>query len=189
MKLLAGFSAANLLSEIEISAISPFHQRRGCSIEDVSVIVTSASPENGRDITSLWLKPYDAAAFLKTLPSFNFHPEVGLPPQRNRRQRRPPPRPLDADQDDDPFSSLSLPPSPFLLTPPSSPRTPLSPLPPPLPRPPPLISIRLAGAYSSISSSSLSSLLSHDPLSSPERSQALSFAEPDHDGEVLGLPS
>ena len=131
------------------------------------------------EVTSLWLKPWDAATFLRTLPSFNFFPDVGLQPPRNRRRHRPPPRPPDADQDDDAFSSLSLPPSPFLLTPPTSPGTPLPPLPP---LPPPLMSIRLAGAYSSISSSSLSSLLSHDPFSSSAASQAPSNAGSDFDG-------
>ena len=70
---------------------------------------------------SLWSDPWGVARFLKTLPSFSFLPDVGPPPPPRRRMcRRPPPVPPD-------FSPLSLPPSPFLFTPP--PLTPLLPLP------------------------------------------------------------
>ena len=47
----------------------------------------------------LWEKPWDTAAFLQTLPSFNFFPCPGPPPppppqpSRRRRNRKPPPEP------------------------------------------------------------------------------------------------
>ena len=89
---------------------------------------------------SLWSNPWAVANFLKTLPSFSFFPDVGPPPPpRRRARRRPPPAP-------DQFSPTSLPPSPFLFTPPPL-TTPLTPTLPPL----------LSLSYSDISSGDLSS--------------------------------
>ena len=96
-------------------------------------------PTNLR-VEDLWTNSWAAAAFLSSLPSFDFLPAPGPPPPpRGRRsRRRPPPLPPDPP-DQDVFSPLSLPPSPFLFTPPppQTPRLRIPPLMPPLtPLPP-----------------------------------------------------
>ena len=91
-------------------------------------------------VSSLWLKPWDAARFLKSLPSFDFFPDIGVPPPQ-RRCPCPPPHPPDPVIH--PFSPLSLPPSPFILTPP--------PLTPPARGPPSLMSLVLVNNQSSLS--------------------------------------
>ena len=91
-------------------------------------------------VTSLWLKPWDAARFLKSLSSFDFFPDIGAPPLQRRRPR-PPPHPPDPDVH--PFSPLSLPPSPFIFTPP--------PLTPPARGPPSLMSLVFPNNHSSLS--------------------------------------
>ena len=125
-------------------------------------------------VESLWSDPWGVANFLPQLPSFQFLPDVGPPPPpRPRRRRRPPPDPPPV------FSPMSLPPSPFLFTPP-----PLSPphTPPRPGYPPPLMQQRVRlYSYASISSFSFSS---SSPPSSP-RSQALSHAESDRGNESL----
>ena len=116
--------------------------------------------------TSLWTDPWGVAQFLHQVPSFQFLPEVGPPPPpRPRRRGRPPV-----------FSPISLPPSPFLFTPPHL--TP--PLSPPMPGYPlPLMQQRIHPLYSSNSSFSFSY---SSPPSSP-RSQAPSDAGSDRGDE------
>ena len=100
----------------------------------VSICLNANPPPTSLSVTSLWLKPWDAARFLKSLLSFDFFPDIGQPPPRPRRRRRPPPRLPDTTADL--FSPLSLPPSPFLFTPHSS-------------VPPPLMSLLLGAPCSS----------------------------------------
>ena len=122
---------------------------------------------------SLWKDPWAAAKFIRTQSSFHFLPDVGVrpPPQRRRRQRPPPEPPPSPD-----FSPVSLPPSPFLFTPP-----PLTPL-----HPPPLMNFSFP---------SVSSISSSASLFSPVRSllsQALRHAESDggdSDAEVFSESS
>ena len=104
---------------------------------------------------SLWSNPWGVATFLKTLPSFNFLPDIETPPPQGRRRRRPPPRP------------------------PPRPPQPLSPLPPPVFSPldiassfiftppgiRPLMSIRPRSQLSPVSSTPLFSSISSTSLS------------------------
>ena len=80
-------------------------------------------------VEDLWKDTWSVAAFLPSLPSFDFLPPPGPPPPPPGR-RRPRPRPPPIPPDDEVFSPISLPPSPFVFTPP--------PLTPPL-RVPPLM--------------------------------------------------
>ena len=122
---------------------------------------------------SLWSDPWATARFIRTQSSFNFLPDVGVrPPPRQRRRRRPPPEPPPNPG----FSPISLPPSPFLFTPP--------PLTPPLPL-----------SLMNFSFPSVSSISSSASLFSPTRSllsQALRHAESDGgdlDAEVFSESS
>ena len=120
-------------------------------------------------VESLWSDPWGVANFLPQLTSFQFLPVVGPPPLRNRRRARPPADPPPV------FSPASLPPSPFLFTPP--PLTP--PVSPGQNLPPPLMQQNIRPLYSSISSFSFAS---SSPPSSP-RSQDPSYAGSDSEDE------
>ena len=75
-----------------------------------------AKPTN-LEVIDLWRDTWATASFLTSLPSFSALPPCGPPPPppRRRPRQRPPAAP---DPPDDVFSPLSLPPSPFLFTPP-----------------------------------------------------------------------
>ena len=125
---------------------------------------------------SLWTDPWAAARFISTHSSFQFLPDVGLPPPPRRRgRRRPPPDPDPPPPSPPPlFTPLSPPPSPFLFTPPLSP--PLATFPRSL----------MSLTFPSLSSTS-SSLSLFSPLRSPA-SQILRNAESDVGVDEVFIP-
>ena len=106
------------------------------------------------DRQSLWSNPWGVATFLKSLPPFDFLPDIETPPPRRRRRLRPPPDPP-------PPPPPQLPP----LTPPVFSPLDLAHSSVFTPGIRPLMSLSPLSRYSSVSYAPLYSSISSNPLS------------------------